>query len=212
MSNELVKKEPRELATITSNELLTTYAPNHIKRELRRCTTVAKAMSAPMPKLRDLVSTIGERAVEAYLKLWLIDLNNILDLKKPLSEAQIDDLAFRICDKYRTLNIAEINLVFNRAKNGECGGILDRVHVPTVMSWFNDFFNERCNVAAEQSYQNHVQAKSAFSHLDRTIDRRVAFLETAKTKHDKETTRAETKKRVANAQKQIKQDTKTQGQ
>lgn len=189
---------------------MTTYAPKHVIRELRRCNTVAKAMSAPMPKLRDLVSKIGERAVEAYLKLWLIDLNNILDLKKPLSEAQIDDLAFRICDKYRTLNIAEINLVFNRAKNGECGGILDRVHVPTVMKWFNDFFDERCNVAADQSYQNHVQSKSAFSHLDRTVDRRVAFLESAKAKYDKETTRAETKKRVAKAQKQVNKDTKKQ--
>lgn len=167
-------------------------------------------MNAPMPKLRDLIRTVGDRAVEAYLKLWLIDLNNILDLKKPLSEAQIDDLAFRICDKYRTLNIAEINLVFNRAKNGECGGILDRVHVPTVMSWFKDFFDERCNVAAEQSYQNHVQAKSAFSHLDRTVDRRVAFLESVQAKHDKETARAETKKRVAKAQKQVNKDTKKQ--
>ena len=192
--------------TITSQALLTTYAPSQAMRDFRRCSTVTKAMNADAPKLSVLSRQLGERAVEAYLKLWIIDLNNILDLKKPLSEAQIDDLAFRILDKYRTLNIAEINLVFSRAKNGEFDGILDRVHVPTVMKWFRIFFDERCNTAAEQSYQDHVQAKSAFSHLPRTAERRMEFILEAQVRENKTNATAAAKERIKKASEQVKKD------
>lgn len=180
----LAKQEQTGLATITSSALLTTYAPNQAMRDFRSCSTVTKAMNSGAPKMGALVRHLGERVVEAYIKLWLIDLNNILDLKKPWKEHQIDDLAFRICDKYRSLNIADINLVFARAKNGEYSGIMDRLHTATVMKWFGNYYDERLTTASEQSYQDHVQAKTAFSGQQRSAERRMEFVVRAKANED----------------------------
>ena len=192
--------------TITSSALLTTYAPNQAMRDFRSCSTVTKAMNSGAPKMGALVRQLGERVVEAYIKLWLIDLNKILDLKKPWKEHQIDDLAFRICDKYRSLNIADINLVFARAKNGEYSGIMDRLHTATVMKWFGNYYDERLTTASEQSYQDHVQAKTAFSGQQRSAERRMEFVVRAKANEDNSNNVKAAKKRIKEAEKQVKKD------
>lgn len=170
-------------------------------RTYSRCTTPAKAMNSNAPKLRDMVMQLGEKSIEAYLKLWIIDLDRTLDLKKPLNEDQIDDIAFRILDKYRSLNIADINLVFSRAKNGEVENLYDRISVPNVMKWFRLYFDERCSMAAELSYQHHVQVKSAFSDVGKeTVRAQTNMREAAKWYQDKKE-RAEAQERVDHAKK-----------
>ncbi|MBB4117883.1 hypothetical protein GGR32_000155 [Mesonia hippocampi] len=128
-------------------------------RQYSHCKSIALAINSDAPRLSVLKRQLGVKSVEAYLKLWLIDLNAVLDLRKPLTETQIDDLAFRIVENYRSLNIADVNLIFAQVKNGELGKVYDRLSIPTVMKWFKDYFDKRCSAAAEQSYQNHAQAK-----------------------------------------------------
>jgi hypothetical protein len=170
MSKELAIKDQTGLAQITSNELWTIYNPRKAKRELAKVNTTALALCSTTPSLSHMRRTLGEDKVEAYIKLWLLDLNNLLDLKKPLNESQIDDVAFRIQLGYGSLNVADLNLVFARALNGDHGIMYDRVSIPTVMKWFKDYFEERCTTAASNSYDKHVQHKSAFA-TDKNIDR-----------------------------------------
>ena len=129
---------------------------------LKHCNTAVQAMNLKVPTLSGLRKQIGEVAVEAYLKLWLLDLNKVLDLKHPMKPTQIDTIAMGVLQKYPSLNIAEINLVFKRAKFGEYSGAYDRVSVPTVMKWFREYFDERTNAAAQASQQQHLQHKSGF--------------------------------------------------
>ncbi|CAL2108208.1 conserved hypothetical protein [Tenacibaculum sp. 190524A02b] len=122
------------------------------------------------PTINSLIRSIGTIKVEAFIKLWLIDLNLTLDLKKPLKEHQIDQIAMNVVNKYRSLNIADINLVFQRAKNGFYGDFYDRITVPTVLKWFRVYFEDRCSTAASKSYQNHIQHKSAFANTPRSSE------------------------------------------
>jgi hypothetical protein len=171
-------------------------------RDYRRCTSIAKAMNADAPKLTELVRTLGEGKVESYMKLWLVDLNNTLDLKKPLNETQIDKIAFNVVDRYRSLNIADINLIFSNVSNGEYQeDIKDRITVSTVMSWFRKYFKERIDMAGELSYQNHVQKKSAFGGVQHETTRTREAHKAAHVWHQKNNERQAAQQRVDAASK-----------
>ncbi len=116
-------------------------------------------MQSGTPTLGTLKREFGDKAIEAYIKLWLIHLNQLLDLKKPLTEMQIDCIALQVLNNYRSLTIADIYLIFTNAINGEYGNFYDRLTIPTVMKWFRLYFEARCQAAAEQSYTQHISNK-----------------------------------------------------
>ncbi|MFL0104951.1 hypothetical protein [Tenacibaculum maritimum] len=170
MSKELTTQKKAQLVTITSKELCEIYNPSKCMRLYSKCSTIPKALNSQAPTLSSLIRSIGGVKVEAYIKLWLIDLNLSLGLKQPLKEHQIDQIAFGVIENYRSLNIADISLIFKNAKHGKYGDFYDRITIPTVLKWFRLYFNDRCNVAASQSYQNHIQHKSAFANTPRSCE------------------------------------------
>ncbi len=177
-------------------QLGTNYAPNSCLQLYRRHTTVVSAMHADAPKLTALVRQFGETKIIAYIKLWLVDLNTTLDLKKPLNENQIDQIAFAIIDTYRSLNLAEINLIFTNAKYGEYGDFYDRITMPTVLKWFKNYFEQRCSCAANNSYQESIQYKSYFGNAPRNSENWKEQLQKANHYHQKRVELKETESRI----------------
>ena len=148
-------------------KLETIYAPDQAPRQLAKINTLPKAINSGLPTLGKLQKTLSRRKIEAYIKLWFIDLNDILELKKPLSERQIDDLAWRILENYKNLNLADINRIFERAKNGYYGDMYDRLTIPGVMKWFNLYFEERCLTAADINRRQSEGSKHPFPNTQR---------------------------------------------
>lgn len=157
-------------------------------------------MNTNVPSLGKLRKTLGEPAVEAYLKLWLLDLNKILDLKHPLKTYQIDTVAMAVVEKYRSLNIADINLIFKRAKFGEYGDFYDRITVPAIMKWFKLYFDDRCNAGAAASQQNHLRNKQSISVDRSSVKSTKSYFKYIEEKH----TLDQTKKRIDNLKKSMK--------
>jgi len=108
MSNELTKKETTGLAPSTVKELLETWAPSKCLRSLSDIKTVRQALQIAPPSLGALRRQFGEKPMEAYIKLWLVHLNDLIDLKNPLSEERIDYIAIQVVNKYHNLTIADI--------------------------------------------------------------------------------------------------------
>jgi hypothetical protein len=130
--------------------------------------TITQALSSDLPSLARLRREMPLEKVEAYIKLWLLDLNMLLDLKKPLNESQIDDIAFRVVDQYGSMNLADIKLVFSAVLDGDQGLVYDRLSIPTVMKWFKDYFEKRMSKAAERSYlQADSHKGGALAQIDR---------------------------------------------
>lgn len=154
----------------TSEQLSEIYSPEKCMRKLSAIKTPIKALNSNTPTLSVLVRNMGVKSIEAYIKLWLLDLDASLLLKHRLKPVQIDQIAFRVVSEYRNLNLADINLIFTNAKFGEFGEFYDRVTIPMVMKWFKNYFNQRCQVAANQSYQNHVQNKTFLSGVSRSSE------------------------------------------
>ena len=156
--------------TTTLPQLLTTYSPSECMRSLSNCNTVSKAIQPNTHSLSAMVRDHGIQKIEAYIKIWLIDLNESLDLRRPLKPSQIDQITFFVVSKHRNFNIADINLIFTNAKTGKYGEFYESLSMAKVLSWFNEYSESRSDAAGELSYQNHVQSKTAFSNVSRSCD------------------------------------------
>ena len=90
MENKLQTVNSKQLVTTTLPQLLTTYSPSECMRSLSKCNTLTKAIQSNTHTLSAMVRDHGPQKIEAYIKLWLIDLNESLDLRRPLKQSQID--------------------------------------------------------------------------------------------------------------------------
>ncbi|MDL2315054.1 hypothetical protein LJC16_02210 [Bacteroidales bacterium OttesenSCG-928-C19] len=149
--------EKQTSLTITSKNCLTTYTPKQIAIQYKGVVTVEQALNCGSESLAKLINLYDEKKVAALLKLQLVELNEILNLKRPLSEKAIEMIAEEILSTYKALTMADVYLIFKRVRNGYYGELYESINMPKVMRWFSDYFDERCDVAERRSQQEAGQ-------------------------------------------------------
>lgn len=117
--------------------------------------TIESAAKIETPSLAVMRKEYGSVKTEAYLKLWLVDLNEFLCLKHPLTEDQIDFIAESIVQDFYNICVADIKVVFSRAKKGVYGEFYERLSPPKVVSWFRQYYEDRMGVFAEINRMDH---------------------------------------------------------
>ncbi len=135
----------------SSSVSLAAYTPKALQVSCRGIATPLQAAASGNPCMAFLVRDHGTDKVEALVKLQLVELNELLNLKRPLTEHMIDVIAADIVEDYRNLNMADVHLVFSRARKGYYGELYESINTAKVLSWFRDYFNERCEAAEEAS-------------------------------------------------------------
>lgn len=135
------------------------YNPKNLESPLREINTVALSIKTPTASVVDLIKAHGPVKTIAYLKLWLTDLNEFLHLKNPLTETEITFIAEAITEDFRTTTIADINIIFRRAKKGIYGKFYERLSAPEILTWFRDYYEERSNLAGELHRMSHSNQK-----------------------------------------------------
>ena len=83
----------------------------------------------------------------------------MLNLKRPLGEEQIDEIAEEVVAVLHHLTMADIYLIIRRGMRGYYGELYESLSMAKVLSWFFDYFDERCKVASGRSLENHFQLK-----------------------------------------------------
>lgn len=120
---------------------------------------VKDALLVKSPSLGQLCKQYGDKQAQAYIKVWLINLNASLNLKRPLEEHHIDECSFLIVSEYKNISIADINLIFRNAKLGKYGELYESLSIDKVLRWFYKYFDKRCNTAAMISRQEAEKFK-----------------------------------------------------
>ena len=118
---------------------------------------VSDALSRQTYSLIQIKKDKGEAFLRSYISLWLIYLNELLNLNKPLTEAQIRLCAEQIMADYHHLKLSELSFIFKRIVSGEFGELYERISMPKVMSIFRQYDQERTEVVIEKSQQAHEQ-------------------------------------------------------
>lgn len=140
---------------------MTNYSPNKCLRTFKKVNSIEKSIALKLPSLTSYKKIIGEDKLEVVIKLWLVDLNNCLNLRRPMSEDNIDLIAVYILNDYGNLTMSDINLVFTRAKTGAYGELYESLNTAKVLLWFSEYSESRMETAAEMNLlkHNHIKIK-----------------------------------------------------
>lgn len=101
----------------------------------------------------------SEEFAEDYIKIWLLELNELLNVSKPMNEKQIDFTAKMILQENPLLTVADIKLVINNAASGKYGKDYNRVDSAVICEWFRKHWDERMNAAEMSSLEEHSKNK-----------------------------------------------------
>ncbi len=112
-----------------------------------------------MPSLAKIKRKEGEEKTLSFIKLELIRLNELLSLKRPMTETQIDFTAQVILDEFWMLNVSDLKLVFKNILTGKCGNLYESLNPPKTLSIFREYLGVRMNIGAEMSMRQHQEHK-----------------------------------------------------
>lgn len=119
------------------------------------------ALSADInPTLGSLVRNNGGDYAEAFIEMWLEDLSDFINVKSPMTTHQKNSTAKLILESYGMLTVADLKVLFAGVKKGEYADrdgktLYHALDGMTVLSWFKRYLDDRCNIAAEISENDH---------------------------------------------------------
>jgi hypothetical protein len=137
--------------TITASQFLTDFSIPKIQKQLRKIDNIPAAIEIKTPSIASISKKFGEDFTQAYIEGWIVNLRDFLNVGKKMTDQQTQETAIMIVDEYYNLTIADINIIFKRAKLGQWGQIYDRMDGQIILSWFYKYFQERCKAAADKS-------------------------------------------------------------
>jgi hypothetical protein len=108
-------------------------------------------LESSLPTIGSINRQFGIDFTQAYIEGWIVNLREFINVGKKMSDQQTQETAMLIIENYPSLKISDINLIFKRAKLGKFGSMYDRLDGQLVLSWFDAYFNERCEAAANIS-------------------------------------------------------------
>lgn len=143
MSKDVVKKTSTGLVKYSKEEFIKRFAPKKCMVELYKVNTVELAVKSGLKSLAKLSKVFDREFIVNYLQLWIIDLNEFLNLSTRMSPDQIKDTAELLYLANYTLNIADINLIFTNIKSGKYGQLFGSIDGSKILSWFNEYKGKR---------------------------------------------------------------------
>ena len=120
---------------------------------------IEDCIQSKLPSLAKIKKDEGAEKTASYIQLELIKLNELLNLRRPMTETQINFTAEVILDEFYMLNVADIKLVFKNILSGKCGNLYESLNPPKTLTIFREYVNQRMNLGAEMSERQHQEHK-----------------------------------------------------
>ncbi|MBR2105150.1 MAG: hypothetical protein IJ933_07735 [Bacteroidales bacterium] len=153
MTDAIAKKQESALG-IPSKDFLKEYSPIAVPAKTAAIRSPVEAAASNMPTLSQIKKHFGEKMTILYLTTWLDNLTAYLGKKYELSEVQTVETANLIFQRYATLNVADLKLVFESIKTGDCGVTLyGDINGLTILKIFDKYFADRAQQCADRNIQ-----------------------------------------------------------
>jgi hypothetical protein len=124
-----------------------------------KLVSVSDAMNSKSQSLGKIQREQSVEFSEGIIKMWLLYLNKILNLNKPMSDEQIKLAAVLICEEFYMLKMSDLSLLFKRIISGQCGDFYERISINKVLTFFRNYLEERFEIAIDQSSRDHRDIK-----------------------------------------------------
>ena len=147
------------LQQTSRNSLMKKYAPTNCMALASEIKSVSDAMSKDSHSIGKIQREQSKNFTEGLLLYWLIYLNQILNLKNPMSETQMVLASQLICEEFYMLKMSELTLLFKRIISGSYGEFYERLSIDKVLTFFRKYLEERFEIAIDESSRNHRDQK-----------------------------------------------------
>ena len=143
--NTLVKKADTAAAlALPAKEFLSEYSPLAVPAKTADIRSPVAASQCGLPSISQIKAQYGEQMTVLYLTTWLDNLTAFLGKKYALTVVQTVETANLIFQRYPELNIADLRLVFESIKTGDCGITLyGEINGLTILKIFETYFTNR---------------------------------------------------------------------
>lgn len=140
-----------DLVKITRTQFVQDYKIPAVQKLCRNVNTPAQVFNTNLPTMGTVKKVYGDDFAQAYIETWIVNISEFVNIGKNMNENQIYETAQMILDSYPYFTLADINLIFKKAKKGDFGQIYDRLDGQIIFSWFTKYDQLRCSEAEEQS-------------------------------------------------------------
>ncbi len=164
---EIARFEQKSALPATTKSFLAEFAPAKCLRVFQKENTPALTIHSSAPTLGSIRREYSEDFQIAYVAVWIVNLNDFVNALRKMTPEQIDETATIIVQEYSYLNLADINLVFRRIKKGEFGQLFAEIDGMKILTWFEQYTQERARTAADFSMSNGDRFRQ---DLPRTCD------------------------------------------
>jgi hypothetical protein len=146
----------------------------------RTSVELAKSGQLYVPTVRKIVKELGDQRMEALIKAELVALNVMLNLARPMTEPVIEGTAplvvQHILEDDCDITLADLRIIFDRAKKGTYGGFYGGIGSADIISWIDGYIAEKCS-EYERWHQNQYAQPAAQRSYRSEGDERKAFHE-----------------------------------
>lgn len=158
MQNNLPQTTQNQSIAIVSREkYLRLYNPSKCLQFVHKLKSVTDAINARAPSVAVLKRECGEEFTHNLLMAWLLYLNEILGLNRPMSEEQIRLCATKILQEYYGLKMSDLSYLFNRIITGQYGEFYESLSIAKVMTFFREYEKERTESIIEDREREHAE-------------------------------------------------------
>ena len=119
--------------------------------------TIDEAINLPAPSINGIKRYYGGQFCENLVMLWLVYLNEILNLNKPMSEGQIRLCTSHLLNEYGYLKLTELTFIFKRVLSGEYGEFYERLGIDKLLTFFREYDKERFQFIVDERQREHAE-------------------------------------------------------
>ena len=141
----------------SKKNLLEKYSPKNCMLDFSKVKTIEQALNSKAPSIASFQRQQGRQFTEGLITFWLLYLNNILNLNKPMSEEQINLCSNMVVEEFYMFKVSDLTLLFKRIISGQYGEFYERLSIDKILTFFRTYLEERFTLAGEASLRNHEE-------------------------------------------------------
>lgn len=120
--------------------------------DLSAVKSIETAVSISTPAIGEIARQIKDnRPIRAYVAGHIVALRDFVNLRGAMTDDQTILTAELVLSEFPNVTLADVALIFRRAKLGQYGEFYGRLDGQMILSWFGKYFEERCGYCSEKS-------------------------------------------------------------
>ena len=171
MQNKLPQTaQNQSIAIVSKEKYLKLYNPTKCLEFVHKLKSVSDAMNAQAPSITAIKRDCGEEFTHNLLMMWLVFVNDFLNLNKPMTEAQIRLCATHILKEFNYLKMSDLSFLFNRIITGQYGEFYESLTIAKVMTFFREYEKEHTEAAIYEAETQHAEFRYQETKNENQLD------------------------------------------